>query len=287
MELRLKSNINTIAVTSGKYRWNSSTTGRPADTQANEYGTLLHLNYDGDIATQLAYDIAESNLYIRHLTTSTDTGSTWKRVVTSSDAIGTLDGYTQSEVDNLVDSRLPLTGGALTGDVTITSGDNALWTIDNGTGTSWRGRIGHKNSTADTSAFLGSYDSNAGVFAHNNALTAWDDLYVNTVDGTNGGNVRLPSGTYMAGNLVATQSWVTSQSYQPSGTYADGTTYQTYGTGNNGWLMPDYDGNASNFMRMYYDDGSREFRNVFLSWCFWRSKTCSLQWCFMECNDFQ
>ena len=51
-----------------------------------------------------------------------------------------------------------------------------------------------------------------------------------------------------------------SAGYQPSGTYADGTTYQTYGTGNNGWLMPDYNNNTSNFMRMYYDDGSREFR---------------------------
>ena len=111
---------------------------------------------------------------------------------------------------------LKLSGGSITGDVTITSGDHALWTIDNGTGTSWRGRIGHKNSSADTSSFLGSYNSRAGVFAHNYALNAWDDLYVNTVDGTNGGNVRLPSMTYVAGNLVATQSWVSSQGYLTS-----------------------------------------------------------------------
>ena len=126
-----QANINTIGVTSGKYRWNSSTIGRPAEPQANEYGTLLHLNYDGDVTTQLAYDIAESNLYIRHLTTSTDTPSTWKRVVTSSDTIGILDGYTQLEVDNLIDERLALSGGTLTGGLNAGGGITGL-TLSNG-----------------------------------------------------------------------------------------------------------------------------------------------------------
>ena len=79
-------NINTLAATSGKYRWNNSTTGRPASGQSNEYGTLLHLQYDASYATQMAYDIDQSNLYIRHLALSTDTGSTWKRLLTTSDS---------------------------------------------------------------------------------------------------------------------------------------------------------------------------------------------------------
>lgn len=91
------------------------------------------------------------------------------------------------------------TADTMTGSLTIDTGDQALWTVDNGTGNSWRGRIGHKNSTGDTSAFLGSHNSKAVVAAHNNALTAWDDLYVNTVDGSTGGYVRMPTNTYIAG----------------------------------------------------------------------------------------
>lgn len=81
-----QSNINTIAVTSGKYRWNNTTTGRPASAQSNEYGTVLNLNYDGTNTTQLAHDIDQENLWIRTLNTSTDTGTTWKRLLTTSDS---------------------------------------------------------------------------------------------------------------------------------------------------------------------------------------------------------
>ena len=71
---------------------------------------------------------------------------------------------------------------------------------DNGTSAGWRGRILSKNSTSDKAAFLGTYASIAGVFAHNNALNAWADLYVNTVDGTtSGAYVRLPLTTLING----------------------------------------------------------------------------------------
>ena len=99
-----QSNINTIGAASGKYRWNNSTTGRPASSQSNEYGTLLHLQYDSGYATQLAYDIAESNLYIRHLALATDTGSSWKRLLTTSDE-GSGNGLDADTVDGLQASQ--------------------------------------------------------------------------------------------------------------------------------------------------------------------------------------
>lgn len=80
-----QASILTIPATSGKYRWNDGSNGRPADTQVNEYGTLLHLNYDNDLATQLAHDIYADNLYFRTLTTSTGTGTAWKRVLNTTD----------------------------------------------------------------------------------------------------------------------------------------------------------------------------------------------------------
>jgi len=54
-----------------------------------------------------------------------------------------------------------------------------------GTGT-WQGRMGLSNATSDKQVFFGNYGSIAGVFAHNFALNAWADLYVNTVSGTTG-----------------------------------------------------------------------------------------------------
>ena len=91
-----QSSINTIAATSGKYRWNNQTEGRPAASQENEYGTLLHLNYDGSNATQLAHDIDQNNLWIRHLNTTSDTGTAWKQIADTA--------YVTTAISNLVDS---------------------------------------------------------------------------------------------------------------------------------------------------------------------------------------
>jgi hypothetical protein len=80
---------------------------------------------------------------------------------------------------------------------------------ENGTSAGWRGRILSKNSGADLASFLGTYGTIAGVFAHNNALNAWVDLYVNTVNASTGGNVRLPSTTYINGYaaVYASGTW--------------------------------------------------------------------------------
>jgi len=63
------------------------------------------------------------------------------------------------------------------------SADQAIVNQNNGNAAAWYGRILSKNSTSDRASFLGTYGTIAGVFAHNNALNAWADLYVNTVDG--------------------------------------------------------------------------------------------------------
>ena len=88
------------------------------------------------------------------------------------------------------------------GQINLTFGDQSLISQHNGTGNSWRGRILVKNSSIDKSVFLGTYANSAGVFAHNHALSAWADLYVNTVDGTSGGTVRMPSSVLVNGSQV-------------------------------------------------------------------------------------
>lgn len=103
-----------------------------------------------------------------------------------------------------------LTGGGasgtwgvnITGSVN-TTGDQSILTTENGTTGAWRGRILSRNSSSDRSVFIGHHGLNAGVFAHNSPLNGWADLYVNTVNGTTGGIVRLPSQVLINGS----QAW--------------------------------------------------------------------------------
>ena len=95
---------------------------------------------------------------------------------------------------------LPLSGGTMTGTINSSVLDYAFVSQSDGTSSLWRGRILSKNASANVASFLGTYASIAGVFAHNNALTAWADLYVNTVDGSSGGTVRMPSSVLINGN---------------------------------------------------------------------------------------
>jgi hypothetical protein len=117
---------------------------------------------------------------------------------TALDAKQAAGSYLTSESDTLA----TVTGrGATTGTlITLTKSDVALKAQENGTGTAWRGRIGTFNSSADKSAFLGNYNSRAGVFGHNNALTAWDDLWVNTLGASGQGNLYLSWNTYVKGS---------------------------------------------------------------------------------------
>jgi hypothetical protein len=109
---------------------------------------------------------------------------------------GYITGYTETDTLASVTGR-----GATTGIlITLTKSDVALKAQEDGTGTAWRGRIGSFNASADKSSFLGNYSGRAGVFGHNNALTAWDDLWVNTLGVSGQGNLYLSWNTYVKGN---------------------------------------------------------------------------------------
>ena len=101
-----------------------------------------------------------------------------------------------------ITDALPLAGGTLTGAITVNGVSDAVVVQTNGNAAQWYGRISVRNSTSDKSSFLGTYQGVAGVFAHNNALNAWADLYVNTVDGTNGGIVRMSADVRIGGNAA-------------------------------------------------------------------------------------
>jgi len=66
----------------------------------------------------------------------------------------------------------------------------------------WISRTGSLNAAGDIASFIGNYGTKAIVGAHNYALTAWAPLYVNNVDGSSGGNVYLPTSTYLGGTLL-------------------------------------------------------------------------------------
>jgi hypothetical protein len=71
----------------------------------------------------------------------------------------------------------------------------------------WFGRIVSRNSTSDVSSFLGNFDQKAGVFAHNNNLSAWADLHLNTLRAGGGAAVYLGSPAYVDRSGVASVIW--------------------------------------------------------------------------------
>jgi len=78
-----------------------------------------------------------------------------------------------------------------TGTFTVNGTGQNIIAAESGTSSAWRGKILSKNSAADKASFLGVYASAPGVFAHNHALNAWATLYVNTTNGSDGGDVIL------------------------------------------------------------------------------------------------
>jgi hypothetical protein len=118
--------------------------------------------------------------------------------------------------------------------VNVDSSGSSISTVNNGNASRWYGRITTFNSTSDKSVFLGTYASVAVVGAHNNALTAWANLYVNNVDGVNGGNVYLPTNSYVANNSIIHSGNIGSQSVN----YANSSGVTEFQS------IPDYRGNA-------------------------------------------
>lgn len=122
--------------------------------------------------------------------------------------------------------------GSASSATTATTAANVQGTADgsvqinqSGSSNAWYGRILSRNSGSDRSAFLGTFSSVAGVFAHNNALNAWADLYVNTIDGTSasGGNVRLPGTTFIQNSQALHAGNFNSYAPTLTGTGASGT----------------------------------------------------------------
>ena len=132
-----------------------------------------------------------------------------------------------------------------------------------GTAAMWYGRIATRNANGKA-AFLGTYGASvAGVFAHSGALDAWADLYVNTVNGSTGGNVRLPEATYINGSLALHAGNVSSYAVTSGSSPTFGAVYTSNwfrSLGNTGWYNGTYEGGIlmqdSSTIRTY---GSKNF----------------------------
>ena len=173
----VQSNINTISVTSGKYRWNNTTNGRPADSQANEYGTLLNLNYDGTQSTQLAHEIYEENLYFRTLNTGTDTGTAWKRVLTTSDE-GSGNGLDADTVDGIQGSSIVQTSRTISTGSGLTGGGNltANRTISHAD-TSSQGSVNNSGGTVIQDVTLDGFGHVTGLASVNLDERYYESVY--------------------------------------------------------------------------------------------------------------
>ena len=216
------SSLDAVSVSSSKYRWNVNTAGRPAVSQANEYGTALNLNYDGTYSTQWAHDIQENNLWIRTLNTSTNTGVAWKRVVTTSDSIGILDGYTQNEVDNLIDAAIDGLVASAPGtldtlnELAAALGDDANFstTVTNSIAT----KLSKSGGTISRDGML---SVEAGSYSYANG--AHLELYTN--------NNHVPAIGFHRGGVSATTLWEEQGELFITKWNGDGTPYKLWHTG--------------------------------------------------------
>lgn len=156
--------------------------------------------------------------------------NSYSPTLTGSGASGTWSINITGSAGSATDStKVPLAGGTMTGALVVSGLENSIDVQHNGTGTAWRGRIISRNSSADVSSFLANYNGKAGVFAHNNALSAWSSLYLNALGSSGQSNVYLPLGTtYTLNNSNLAYSIIDASnynSYSPTltGTGASGT----------------------------------------------------------------
>ena len=187
------SDINTIGNASGKYRWNNTTTGRPASSQANEYGTLLNLHYSGNETTQIAHDIAQANLWIRSLNTESDTGTAWKQIADTA--------YVSAAVAGIVDSA-PAALDTLN-ELAAALGDDASFSTTMSTALGNRLRIDVNNQSL-SSTELANARTNLGL---GTAATAASTAFVAVSGDTMTGALKLPS-QWSSTNLDANSFYV-------------------------------------------------------------------------------
>jgi hypothetical protein len=175
------SDINAIGNASGKYRWNNTTTGRPASSQANEYGTLLNLHYSGNVTTQIAHDIDQANLWIRSLDTESDTGTAWKQIADTA--------YVTTAISNLVDSA-PAALDTLN-ELAAALGDDASFSTTMSTALGNRLRIDVNNQNL-SSTELANARTNLGL---GTAATSAAASFVAVSGDTMTGNLTMSSAT--------------------------------------------------------------------------------------------
>jgi hypothetical protein len=141
-----------------------------------------------------------------------------------------------------------------------------VYKANNGT---WAPRILARDETV--ASFIGAYNSKPGVFAHNSALNAWAELYVNTVDGTStngsnvimGGNLGIGTGVTSPvsqlhlGNNVSAGGFTSFGNYQIL-LYKSGTVASSYGIGIESSTMMF---NSDEFYKFYVDNTAKVLIN--------------------------
>ena len=95
---------------------------------------------------------------------------------------------------------VPLSGGTMTGSLIVQGGNASITAMDSGNAAQWYGKVATANGTSDRQVYLGTYGTVAAIASIVNSTGAWNDLYVNTVDGSTGGTVRMPSSVLINGN---------------------------------------------------------------------------------------
>ena len=134
--------------------------------------------------------------YLTSITSTQVTNALGYIPYNSTNPSGYITGYTETDTLSSVTGR----GASTSTAITINGIDSALKVQHDGTSTAWRGRIGSFNASADKSSFLGNYTGRPGVFGHNNSLSAWAELYVNTLGVYGQGTLYLSWFTYVKAN---------------------------------------------------------------------------------------
>jgi hypothetical protein len=216
-------------------------------------GALFVQAYDGSWASQIYQDYRTGQLAIRGR--NSGTWQAWRTVLDSANFTGSMpnSGVTAGTYNNVTvnakgivtaGSNAPYmftTGGTMTGSLVIQGGTNSLIAQESGTASQWYGRVGSANGTSDRYVFLGTYGSFGAIRCQVNSTGADADLYINTVDGSTGGTVRLPSsvlingsqalhaGTTSAPNLSIGGNAASASSVPWSGITSKPTTFSGYG----------------------------------------------------------
>jgi hypothetical protein len=188
--------INFVNAGRGVVDFNTST--RPTGVYAVEgagsngpglaYPNLIHCMNSNDLAFQIAGGYTTDKMYFRggYNLTTTPGWTTWREIIHSGN-ISSQSVYSSTLVNSVLDGGI----------------------VNNQSGASgWIGRIISKNVASDSSVAIGTCNGLPSIASHNYALTAWKDLYVNTVDGSGGGTIRMPGGIVITPGTINATSFV-------------------------------------------------------------------------------